>query len=214
MSRVADIPARESVAGDSAWSMAPKIALRDGSAVLVRQVVASDTERIRAVFERLSAGSRFRRFLASVRRLSDSALRRLTEVDHRDHEALIALDLDSRDAVGVARFIRTNRPDVAEVAVTVADEWQGNGIGTALLTLLAARAREEGIARFTGVALATNGAALSLLRSVGPVTVMRTDASTIELEADIRGSTPHGQEQPGAGDGPDAQRPLAPALIP
>jgi RimJ/RimL family protein N-acetyltransferase len=194
MSRLADIPARESVASDSAWSMDTNIPLRDGSTVLVRQVVPSDKERIRAVFERLTPDSRFRRFLASVRRLSDSALRRLTEVDHRDHEALIALDLDSQDAVGVARFIRTNRPDVAEVAVTVADEWQGNGIGTALLTLLAARAREEGISRFTGVALATNSAALRLLRRVGPVEVIRTDASTIELEADIRGSTPHRQE--------------------
>jgi hypothetical protein len=48
-------------------------------------------------------------------------LRYLTEVDHRDHEAIVALDDASGEGVGVVRYVRSGTPDGAEVAVTVTD---------------------------------------------------------------------------------------------
>lgn len=59
----------------------------------------------------------------------------------------MALDHSTRDGVGVARFLRIGE-EVAEPAVAVADDWQGCGVGTLLLDLLAARAWEEGIRVF------------------------------------------------------------------
>ena len=98
-----------------------------------------------AGFERLGAESRYQRFLAPMAELSEDGITYLTDIDHHDHEALAAIDAETGDGVGVARFIRrADRPDTAEAAVTVIDEWQGRGVGTALLDLLAERARAEG----------------------------------------------------------------------
>src|SRR6476660_3856548 len=82
----------------------PRMMLRDGSRVDVRPIAATDKELIRRGFERLSPESRYRRFLSSMPALDDRALAYLTELDHHDHEALVALDGD--EAVGVARFVR------------------------------------------------------------------------------------------------------------
>ena len=69
----------------------------------------------------------------------------LTEIDHHDHEAIIALEEESGEGIGVARYVRNpTHPETAEVAVTVIDEWQGRGLGTLLLEVLGQRARAEG----------------------------------------------------------------------
>ena len=79
------------------------VSLRDGSRVHVRPIQPSDKARLAAGFEHLSERSRYRRFLYPIKRLTQSDLAYLTEVDHRDHEALIALDPDTGDAIAVAK---------------------------------------------------------------------------------------------------------------
>src|SRR5271166_6358197 len=138
------------------------VALRDNSHLTVRPIRPQDAEALRAGFERLSEESRYRRFLSPMSHLSEPTLRYLTEVDHRDHEALVAVGADGT-LVGVARSVRSrDDPQVAEAAVTVADDWQGRGMGTALLGILADRARSEGISRFTALMLAENRDMLDL----------------------------------------------------
>jgi GNAT superfamily N-acetyltransferase len=160
--------------------------LRDGSRVDVRPVRPDDRELLREGFARLSPESRYRRFLVPVNRLSDEWLTYLTEVDHHDHEAIAALDPKTGRGVGVARFVRAKeRPDAAEAAVTVADEWQGRGLGTLLLELLAARARDEGIRVFTALVLAGNDDMLDLLRRLGPTRVVDRELGTVEIEAEL-----------------------------
>ena len=66
--------------------------------------------------------------------------------------------------MGVARYIRSNEDaEVAEVAVTVVDDWHGRGLGRALLTRLTYRARREGVRRFSAVVLGENREALGLI---------------------------------------------------
>ena len=67
------------------------VTLRDGSHVTVRPIRPQDAAPLRAGFERLSEESRYRRFLSPMQQLSGPMLRYLTEVDHHDHEALVAL---------------------------------------------------------------------------------------------------------------------------
>ena len=66
-------------------------------------------------------------------------VRYLTDVDHRNHEALIAITRRQGEAVGVARFVRDPQdPTTAEVAMSVVDEWQNRGVGSMLATRLSA----------------------------------------------------------------------------
>jgi GNAT superfamily N-acetyltransferase len=160
--------------------------LRDGTTLDVRPVESGDKDLIRRGFERLSPRSRYRRFLSPVPRLHDRMLTFLTEVDHRDHEALLTLDAATGEVVAVARFVRLGSdPASAEVAVTVLDDWQGRGLGTALLEALADRARQESVTRFTGVALAENGDALGLFGKLGAVRVVGHGPGTVELAVDL-----------------------------
>jgi GNAT superfamily N-acetyltransferase len=151
----------------------------------VRPIRPEDKAAVRGAFERLSDESRYMRFMTAVEELSDAQLRYLTEVDHHDHEALIAFEPGTGDGVAVGRFVRGDEPTSAEAAVTVIDEWQGRGLGTALCNLLAERAREEGIHRFTALILATNRDMLDVLASLGPATVISRDAGTVEIAVDI-----------------------------
>ena len=159
------------------------IVLRDGSRVRLRQGHSSDKELLRRGFERLSLESRYRRFLAATPELREGTVRYLTEIDHHDHEAIAALDEKTGEGIGVARYVRDpERSDVAEVAVTVIDDWQGKGVGTLLLKVLSARAREEGITTFTALMLASNHEMMDLLEALGPVRIVDREAGTVEIE--------------------------------
>ena len=90
--------------------------------MLVRPVRPDDAPCLAEAFEHLSETSRYRRFFTAKPRLSEQSLAFFTVVDHRDHEALVAVAPDTGQLVGVARFIRIpGEPDQAEVAVTVID---------------------------------------------------------------------------------------------
>jgi N-acetylglutamate synthase-like GNAT family acetyltransferase len=101
--------------------------------VFVRPIRPQDREVLTKAFARLGEQSRYQRFFSPINELSESELRYFTEVDHHDHEALVAFDAETGDGVGVARFVRLDDGTSAEAAVTVIDEWQGRGVGTALV---------------------------------------------------------------------------------
>jgi GNAT superfamily N-acetyltransferase len=162
------------------------IALRDGSHIRIRQGQRADRELLLLGFEHLSPESRYRRFMAPMPELSEPMVRYLTEIDHHDHEAMIAVDEQTGEGIGVARYVRDpNRPEVAEVAVTVIDDWQQRGVGTLLLEVISARAREEAITTFTALMLATNEEMIDLLRQLGPIRIVDREAGTVEIELPI-----------------------------
>ena len=100
--------------------------------------------------------------------LTELQLRHLTEVDQRDHVALVAVDVTSGSGiVGVARFIRLADGAEAEPALAVVDDWQARGVGTVLLTALVDAARAQGVRRFQAYVLADNADMLRLLAGVG-----------------------------------------------
>src|SRR5918997_640236 len=128
------------------------IELRDGATIGVRPIDPSDKPLLRDMFERLSEESRRRRFMGPAEELSDEDLIYLTEVDHRRHEALVGVDPETGAILGVARwFRRPGQREVAELAVAVVDDWQGRGMGSALVTAINERAREEGIRRYHAI---------------------------------------------------------------
>jgi len=162
-----------------------RVRLRDGSEIMIRPIDPSKKESFLAGFAELSPQSRYRRFLSPMPRLDPKSVDYLTVVDHHDHEALIALSQDE-EPVGVARYIRSRGdPTTAEVAVTVVDPWQGRGAGSALLALLAARAREEGITTFRAICLAENRAMLDLLHALGSTSQETAHQGVVEIAVNL-----------------------------
>lgn len=146
------------------------VVLPDGTNLRVRRIRPEDRDRLEQGWEGLSADSRYMRFQHVVEHLSDEQLRRFTEVDHRDHVAWIALDTDHPEVpgAGVGRYIRlSDEPTVAEAALTVADEYQGRGIGTLLLSVLVEDALDNGVEVFRNYILEENESMLGLFDGLG-----------------------------------------------
>jgi protein lysine acetyltransferase len=139
--------------------------LHDGRRVRLRPIRPDDKQRLAAGWQALSPLSRYRRFLTSKPRLTSADLRYLTEVDGRDHVALVAVAPDAPDRlVGVGRFVRlAEAPDTAEFAIVVADAWQGRGLGRGLAEQLAAAAREREVGRFQALTHEDNVAVQRLI---------------------------------------------------
>lgn len=147
-----------------------EVPLKDGRVVLVRPIAPSDKEALRDGLRRMTAETRYRRFMATLEDLTPSQLRYLTEIDYDDHMAWCAFDpaLEGRGGVGVARYIRLrDRPEAAEAAVAVVDSHQGVGLGTALLTLLGLSAIENGVKVFCGHIYEHNRPVLDMLERLG-----------------------------------------------
>jgi RimJ/RimL family protein N-acetyltransferase len=160
--------------------------LRSGDQILIRPISPDDRDELVAGMERLSPESRYRRFFTPASHLSASQVRYLTDVDHHDHEALVAVQPVTGHGIGVARFVRSAADHgLAEVAVAVADSWQGRGVATALLNRLTERARDEGIRRFSAEILAENQPMLELIDDVGQVTIKHRDPGTVEVEVEL-----------------------------
>ncbi len=159
--------------------------IKDGSSVVVRPISPRDSGKIEALVDRLSEASKTRRFLRQVTNLSDEELAYLTNVDHRDHEALVAIDPFSGEARGVARYVRfADDWEVAEAAVLVEDAWQGRGLGSTLLDDLTRRARWVGIRRFSVLMRSENQRAAELFERLGRV-VSRDAAADGVLEFEV-----------------------------
>jgi GNAT superfamily N-acetyltransferase len=133
----------------------------------VRPITPEDRDGLAEAFARLSAETRRRRFLGPKPRLTARELTYLTNVDHVTHEALVAVD-DEGEIVAVARYAAGPRGGpTADMAVTVADDRQGSGIGSRLAARIVHAARRNGITSLTATTMWENRPALALLRRLG-----------------------------------------------
>jgi RimJ/RimL family protein N-acetyltransferase len=166
-----------------------RITLRSGHRVLVRAVRPDDGPGLAEAYDQLSETSRYRRFFTGKPHLSEQSLAYFTDVDHRDHEAVVAVVPGSGQLVGVARYIRIpGQPDQAEAAVTVLDSWQRHGLGTVLLRELAQRAAEEGIRYFVAEILAENQPMVTLAQRLGDADITG-HGGTVSARIDLTAAT-------------------------
>jgi acetyltransferase len=144
--------------------------LRGGRRVLIRPVLPQDEALTSAFFGSLPARARYERFLAPVRDLPPALVKRFTNIDYASHLALLAETFDGgrETVVAEARYARDGTdPSVAEFAVSVAEDWQGRGLASRLMSKLICRAAGAGIARVVGETLAGNERMLHLARKAG-----------------------------------------------
>jgi protein lysine acetyltransferase len=143
------------------------LVLADGARLGVRPISPDDRDTFSSWFGRLTPESRRRRFHGPKPKLSARELTYLTEVGAVTHTALMAVD-DQGRMVGEARYATADAASrTADFAITVADAWQGRGVGTRLAARLVEAARANGITRLTALTLWDNTAAIGLLYRLG-----------------------------------------------
>jgi GNAT superfamily N-acetyltransferase len=149
------------------------VSLSDGQRVHLRPIRPSDKDLLREGFERLSPDSRYARFMAPKARLTDRELDYLTNFDGVNHFAMGAVRrhlVSKPEGVGSARFVRLqDKPDTAEPAITVADDYQGKGLGSLLLQRLVEAAWERDVRWFCTELLAENTVSKHMFESLSPV---------------------------------------------
>jgi protein lysine acetyltransferase len=143
------------------------VRLRDDSELLLRPVLPGDRQRLSASLARFSPETLHRRFLVGST-LTERAKAYLFDVDYVDHFVWVAVSRTDQLGVADARFIR-DKADAsgAEVAFTVADAYQGRGVGTLLLGALAVAARQSGVERFAASVLEDNRPMRAILDRAG-----------------------------------------------
>jgi GNAT superfamily N-acetyltransferase len=163
-----------------------RIRLAGGGEVVIRPIRPDDREGLLEGFERLGERSRYLRFMSPKPTLSTGELAYLTDVDHVDHEAIAAIDAETGDGLGVARYIRyPDRPELAEAAVAVVDASQRRGIGRLLLDRLADRATANGVTHFRATLLMTNHAVRRLFSRLGAIEVVRQGDGAMEVDVEL-----------------------------
>lgn len=158
---------------------------RDGEIFRIRPLLPCDRGRLREGFERASQQTLLQRFFRHRTRVSEAELTYLTEVDQERHVAICAGRVDDRHATGaaVARFIRDEAdPTRAEFAITVLDEFQGLGLGTAMFRRLVEEARRRGVIRLWGHVLSDNYGALRWMESLGGDAIYQGDVFLVSFE--------------------------------
>lgn len=148
-----------------------RLRLRNGREVTLRTVDASDSAEIVQAFERLSADSRYSRFMQHKKQLDPAALERgVHPRPGRDFVLLATIPAaDGIDIVGAAQYVRANENNAkaCEFAITVAEDWRGNGLSTELLAGLLRQAPGDGYTTMEGSVLAENTPMLALARRLG-----------------------------------------------
>jgi GNAT superfamily N-acetyltransferase len=155
-----------------AWRHRPYrecLALRDGRSLTLRPVHHSDADALQRFFAGLSPRSRLLRFHGAVNQLPAQVLGRMTTQVPQRHVALVAVahtDDGLPQLLAEARYV-VSAPGHAEFALAVADAWQGQGLGRALLGRLATHARWAGVQWLQGSVLPGNEPMLKLAGQLG-----------------------------------------------
>jgi len=155
------------------------VPLPGGETISIRAISDTDGDALNRFHERLSGETTRLRFFMMHPHLSAIEVEHFTHVDHRQRDALVALD--GADVIGVGRFERLPNSDHAEVAFVVDDPWQGHGVASQLLRLLVERARAEGITRFVADTLGENHRMRAVFRRSGLATESTVHAGVIHV---------------------------------
>ena len=158
------------------------IRVRDGTHLLLRPVLPGDDERTVHGHIQFSSETLYRRFM-TARLPSPALMHYLAEVDYVDHFVWVVTD--GSDPVADARFVRDEAdPTIAEIAFTVADAYQGRGIGSFLICALSIAARVDGVERFSARMLSDNLPMRTIMDRYGAVW-QREDVGVITTVIDV-----------------------------
>lgn len=166
---------------DSAGRRVP-VTLRSGESAILRPIGPGDAIRLVQFHERLSDRTVYFRFFAAHPHLTPVEIERFTHVDHVTREAYVAV-LDDR-IIGVGRWDATG-DRLAEVAFVISDEFQSQGLGSVLFSLLAEQAKAHGIEGFYAEMLPQNRGMRRLFEVFGTVTERTVEDGIMHIKVTL-----------------------------
>ncbi len=180
------IVALESLIVPDAANYSAMAKLLDGRAFKIRAIKREDEPAVMAAVARTSPQSLYRRFFGPKRYFSDQEIAYYMTVDFVNHVCLVAVvDEDGHSAiVGGVRYI-VQEPGKAEISFAVIDEYQGKGMGTALMQHMTGIARKAGIKEFTAEVLPDNIAMLKVFQHCGLPIQMRREPDGVHLTLEV-----------------------------
>jgi len=140
---------------------------RAGEHVLIRPVRPEDGALYPAFLREVSAEDLRLRFFARVDELSSGEQRKLAHLDYRREMALVALDENTGEMLGLVRLTDELDEETAEFAVLVRSQLKGHGLGWLLMSHMIDYAKAKGLRRVYGDVLAENGAMLQMCAELG-----------------------------------------------
>jgi RimJ/RimL family protein N-acetyltransferase len=142
--------------------------LRNGEEIEIRALRPADRSALLRAIARASDQSLYRRFFGVKREFSDAEVSAFVDVDFKDAVALVAVSHRTAGEIimGGARYILV-RPGTAEVALTVLDEFQRQGLGGIMLRHLVTLARAAGLSTLIAEVLPENTAMLRVFERSG-----------------------------------------------
>ena len=174
------------------------LTLPSRSRLRIRPLRRCEDRAIRELYRHLSPRTRYLRFSSPMPELPDSFLRLITCVDYRRRLALLAestnMDGDA-EVVALSEFIAIDHR-TAEVGLVVRDDWQHQGLGTALATRTLLAAEVRGFDRFVAQVLCENVGVMRLLGHLGVVLSMKTQHGASEVTFVRKGRTPAARVAP------------------
>jgi GNAT superfamily N-acetyltransferase len=168
--------------------------LRDGREIEIRALRPADEDDMLAALDRTSAQSLYRRFFGAKRHFSESEKTFFLNVDFVKHVALVVVaKAGSRSViVGGGRYIVV-RQGVAELAFAVVDEYQGQGIGAALMHHLALLARAAGIKELIAEVLPENLPMLKVFQNSGMDLQTKHRAGVVDVTLNVTNDVARGR---------------------
>lgn len=156
--------------------------LIDGTAVVLRQLEPDDGPAVLALYENLTGDEWYFRFFTRRPAHLEAWARSL--VEPRDGQGAIGA-FESGTLVGVANYVASMTPGVAEVAIVVAHNEHLRGIGTALLQRLGEMALCDGIQHFAADVLSANHPMLRVVNDAGWPSTTHRHGSVLKLHVDL-----------------------------
>jgi len=180
--------------GDLQFSQS--LRLRDGTPAVIRAMRPDDKDRLVAAFGKLDPATVYTRFFGYLKELPAGPLSHLDRIDFVRLAGLVVSVGSGADEtlIGSATYVVETAPEaepkIDEVAFTIEEDYQGQGLAGRLLAALAGIARAHGIARFRAEVLRTNAPMLAVFRRSGLPMTRRNEDGVIDILLDLVPASP------------------------
>lgn len=164
------------------------IKLNDGSHIGLRFLTRNDFNKLFAFFELLSKETIFYRHFSQNPNIKFIEAKRILSALNRKELIIIAEDLNDEEIpfLGIIELIKSQEElGSGELAVIVADKWQGKHLGQQMIEYMILLAKMNGFKKIFGYYLINNYKIHSLIQKLGHKCEKSRDLNIIEINFNL-----------------------------